>query len=95
MGDGSPISSGLSSLKKVILKALTENQILLLHEINSNSTKTVTTLVNELSSKLKIPISTLKLNSRILKKLDLIEFEISQPVELTDTGKLILTILER
>lgn len=94
MGDGSPICSDLSSLKKVISKALTKNQILLLLEIEKNSTKTVTTLINRLSTKLKIPVSTLKLNYRILKNLNLIEFKISQPVELTDTGRLILTILE-
>ena len=93
MGDGSPICSDLSSLKKVILKALTKNQILLLNEIEKNSTKTVTTLVNRLSRSNKIPLSTLKLNARILKELELVKYYISEPVKLTDSGEFVLKII--
>ena len=88
-----PICSGLSSLRNVLLKALTKNQILLLNEIEQNSTKTITSLSNKLSNKLNIPLSTLKLNSRNLKKLGLIDFEVSDPVELTKMGKLVVKIL--
>lgn len=94
MGDGSPIRSDLSSLKKVILKSLTRNQILLLNEIESNSTKTITALVSTISKKSKIPISTLKLNARLLKDLELINYSVSEPVELSDSGRLVLTLLE-
>lgn len=93
MGDGSPICSDFSSLKKVVSKALTKNQILLLNEIKRNSTKTITTLVTRLSKNTRIPLSTLKLNARILKNLQLIEYTNSNPVELTDSGRLVLTLL--
>ena len=93
MGDGSPICSDLSKLNKLVLKALTKNQILLLKEIEKNFTKTITSLANKLSKTTKIPLSTLKLNARILKELDLIEYINSNPVELTDSGKLVLILL--
>lgn len=93
MGERPPIHSGLSSLKKVILKALTENQILLLNEVEKNSTKTITTLVNRLSKSSKVPLSTLKLNARMLKELELVRYCISEPVELTDSGKFVLKII--
>lgn len=91
MGDGSPICSDLSSLKTIILKALTKNQILLLNEIEKNSTKTITSLINSLSNNRKIPLSTLKLNARTLKDLELLNY--SSPAELTVTGKLVLEII--
>lgn len=93
MGDGSPIRSDLSSLKEILLKALTKKQILLLNEIKRNSTKTITTLVTRLSKNTKIPLSTLKLNARKLKILELIEYANSNPVELTNSGRLVLTLL--
>lgn len=91
MGDGSPICSDLSSLKKILLKALTKNQVLLLNEIENNSTKTITTLLNVLSESTRIPISTLKLNARSLKDLGLLNY--SKPAELTATGRLVLKII--
>lgn len=93
MGERPPIHSGLSSLKKVLLRALTKNQILLLNEIEKNSTKTVTSLVNRLSKKSEIPLSTLKLNARLLKKLELIKYSVSEPVELSETGKFVLDLI--
>lgn len=93
MGDGSPIRSDLSKLNKLVLKALTKNQILLLKEIEKNSTKTITSLANKLSKATKIPLSTLKLNARVLKELDLIDYINSNPVELTDSSRLVLILL--
>jgi hypothetical protein len=91
MGDGSPIFSDFSSLKTLILKALNKNQILLLNEIEKNSTRTATGLVGKLSENAKIPLSTLKLNARLLKELGLLNY--SNPVKLTDTGKFVLEII--
>ncbi|MBI2542592.1 MAG: hypothetical protein HYW24_00170 [Candidatus Aenigmarchaeota archaeon] len=68
--------------------------MLLLNEIESNSTKTITALVSTISKKSKIPISTLKLNARLLKDLELINYSVSEPVELSDSGRLVLTLLE-
>jgi len=75
------------------LKALTENQVLLLKEIEKNSTKTVTSLVNKVARATRIPLSTLKLNARMLKKFGLVEYDNSNPVGLTESGVFILSIL--
>ena len=88
-----PISDGRSSLRRVLLRAINKNQLILLDKISKNSTRTVTSISNSLSSELSIPISTLKLNCRILKNLDLIDFETSKPVSLTQAGKAILKIV--
>ena len=92
--DALPISKDTNrTLRSLILRAITKNQILLLQEIEKNFTKTVTALITKISKSNKIPISTLKSNSQILRELGLIEFEISQPVELTEAGKRILEII--
>ncbi len=88
-----PISDGRSSIRKVLLRAINKNQHILLDRIAKNSTKTITSISNSLSSELDIPVSTLKLNCRILKELDLIKFETANPVELTSAGKEVLKIL--
>ncbi|MBI4177720.1 MAG: hypothetical protein HY516_05150 [Candidatus Aenigmarchaeota archaeon] len=88
-----PISDGRSGIRKVLLRALNKNQIILLNSIARNSTKTITSISNSLSSELNIPVSTLKLNCRILKQLDLIAFETTKPVSLTQTGKIVLNIM--
>ena len=93
MGERPPIRSGLSSLRKIIIKSLTENQILLLNEIEKNSTKTITSLINKLSKSAKVPLSTLKLNSRTLKEMELIDYSNFQPVILSDSGKLVLELI--
>lgn len=82
-----------SGLRRVLLRALNKNQLILLNKIAKNSTKTVTSMSNSVSSESNIPVSTLKLNCRILKELGLIAFEISKPVSLTRTGKEILKIV--
>ncbi len=88
-----PISDGRSSIRKVLLRALNKNQIILLSNISRNSTKTVTAVTNSVSSEFGIPVSTVKLNCKILKKLDLIAFENSKPVSLTEAGKEILKLI--
>ncbi len=80
-------------LRRVLLRALNKNQLILLGKIAKNSTRTITSVLNSASSELNIPVSTLKLNGRILKGLDLITFEISKPVSLTRAGKEILKIM--
>ncbi len=95
MGDGSPISSDLSSLKKIILKALNQNQILLLNEIEKNPSKTITSIINKTSKTSKVPLSTLKLNARLLKELELIKYSVSKPVELSKSGMLVMNLVRR
>ncbi|MBI4168086.1 MAG: hypothetical protein HY515_03955 [Candidatus Aenigmarchaeota archaeon] len=88
-----PISDGRSGIRKVLLRALNKNQFILLNKIADNSTKTITAISNSLSSELNIPVSTLKLNCRILKDLNLIKFETSKPVSLTPAGRAIVNIM--
>ncbi len=81
--------------KKLFLRALNENQILILENING-SHRSLNAFLEELSTEFNKPMSTLKLNARILKELGLIEYgerENPKPVELTKSGKLILKIL--
>lgn len=80
------------SLRNIILRALTDKQILILREVEQNEGTTITSLVNKLSRENKIPLSTLKLNARILKDLGLISNG-SLGAQLTDGGRLVLSIL--
>ncbi len=93
-GDGSPISSSLSSLKKLVFKALTKNQILLIHEIHKNFTLSVTSLVNEIPETSKIPLSTLKLNARLLRELGLVKYSNFGTVELAEGGNFVLSLMD-
>jgi len=66
-------------------------------ETNNNLTNTITSLLRNLSEYSNIPISTLKVNARILRDLGLIAFGNSsqvQRVKITDFGRFILEILE-
>ncbi|ASJ16263.1 MULTISPECIES: hypothetical protein [Thermococcaceae] len=98
MGDALPISiaeGGVEVLRKLLLRALNENQRLILQSINGKH-RSLNALLEELSRKERKPLSTLKLNARILKELGLIDYgtkENPRPVTLTEEGKLILRIL--
>ncbi|HHI01313.1 MAG TPA: hypothetical protein ENL40_07635 [Thermococcus litoralis] len=98
MGDDSPISitnGETEVLRKLLLRALNENQRLILQNINGKH-RSLNALLEELSRKEKKPLSTLKLNARILKELGLIDYgtkESPRPVILTKEGKLILRLL--
>lgn len=98
MGDALPISidnGGGDVLRKLLLRALNENQRLILESINGKH-RSLNALLEELSRKKRKPLSTLKLNARILKELGLIEYgtkDDPKPVRLTEEGKLVLTIL--
>ena len=76
----------------MVARALNKNQILLLKEINKNQL-TITTLIERISEENGIPVSTLKLNSKILKKLNLIIFFNGDPVILTPSGEFVLNLL--
>ena len=64
---------------------------MILSEIEKNSFDSITSTLTKLSRKSKIPLSTLKLNAKILKQLDLITFNSS--AQLTEFGKFILQII--
>lgn len=74
---------------------MNENQILILSHVNKGFSS-LTSLLNFLSEKFNKPLSTLKLNAKILKELKLIDYGSSKypkKVELTNLGKFILEIL--
>ena len=64
--------------------------------MNDNGFETITRILEDISNKFKIPLSTLKLNSKILRDINLLDFGnnlISKPARLTKLGSLILEIL--
>ncbi len=100
MGDAEPIlvePGGDDILRKLILRALNNNQRLILRNLNDQGTS-LNAFLEKLSRKENRPLSTLKLNARILKDLGLIEYgtkEESKPVRLTPHGKLVLHLMEK
>ncbi len=100
IGDEPPISIciGSEKLRPVLLRALNKNQLLILSEINENENETITNLLKRISKKQKIPLSTLKLNARILKNLGLIDFGANshaQAAEITELGQDIFSIISQ
>lgn len=77
-----------------MLRAFNKNQILIIFKLKGNPNKTVTSFLRELSKSEKIPLSTLKLNTKILKDLKIIRFEFNCPIKLTGFGKLIAETLD-
>jgi hypothetical protein len=77
LSDGSastPISTGgVNDLRKLILRTLNDNQLLVLNSVSERE-QTLTSLLKQLSEDYGIPLSTLKLNARILRELNLISY---------------------
>jgi hypothetical protein len=83
-------------LKRILLRAINGNQRLILSHIGE-STGRITPTLQELSRRYGIPLSTLKLNAKILKELDLIRYSTISTqgeVELSDLGRFVLNIIE-
>ena len=78
-------------MKLFLGRALNRNQILILNEISG--TDTITGTLNRISKTSDIPLSTLKLNAKILKELGLISYCEFHFAELTDFGKTIAKIM--
>jgi len=69
-----PISAdGVDGLRKLVLRTLNDNQLLVLKEL-ANNDQSLTSLLHRLSRENGIPLSTLKLNARILRELGLISY---------------------
>lgn len=64
---------GVSDLRNLILRTLNDNQLLILTSV-SRRRATMTSLLRALSEEEGIPLSTLKLNARILRELNLISY---------------------
>jgi len=100
-GDVPPISvtqnpeHELAVFRRLFLRALNGNQVLILRSINGKH-RSLNALLEEISRETRKPISTLKLNAKILKELGLIDYgekNNPKPVELTEHGRLVLKIL--
>ena len=101
-----PISiEPLSSLKrddraiiaKLLEKALNRNQKLILSSISRNLNCTASAFLKKLSEDTGIPLSTLKLNLKILREEGLVEYGRAgepRPIKLTEVGKVVLEMLE-
>jgi len=83
-------------LRLLLLRALNKNQILILSEIKNIENESITRILNRISFAHDIPLSTLKLNTRILKNLNLITFGNNshfQKARLTDFGKFVVEMI--
>jgi hypothetical protein len=60
-------------LRRLILRTLNDNQLLILNGIQREKSS-LTKLLKRLSTNYKVPLSTLKLNARILRELNLITY---------------------
>jgi hypothetical protein len=83
-------------LKRILLRAINRNQHLILSNVDRSSGRMTPTL-QELSGIYGIPLSTLKLNARILRDLGLISYPAvssKTDVELSDLGRFVLSIIE-
>lgn len=84
-------------MKKLLVKGLTKNQILILLKLKENENNTITCLIYDIYNKQNVPISTLKLNAKLLKDFNLISYgSVKQPktAELTDLGKMVIEIID-
>ena len=97
--DGSastPISSGgVDGLRNLILRTLNDNQLLVLNAV-AEKDQTLTSLLKQISNEYGIPLSTLKLNARILRELNLISYgsiRVKRKAQLENLGKFILRLL--
>ena len=80
------------NLRLLLARALNKNQILILSQVKNTKNETITRILNRISFSQDIPLSTLKLNAKILKDLNLITFGNNshfQAAKLTDFGRFI------
>ena len=83
-----PISTGgVNDLRRLILRTLNDNQLLILTSIASQR-RSLTSLLKDLSEAREIPLSTLKLNARILRELNLISYGSTREKRLAEVEKL-------
>jgi hypothetical protein len=92
-----PISTGgISDLRKLILRTLNDNQLLVLSSI-SKEKRTITSTLKRLSKTYGVPLSTLKLNARILRELNLISYgsiKKKQAARLEPLGSFVLRLIK-
>ena len=88
-------SSGVDDLRNLILRILNDNQLLVLNAIAERQ-QSLTSLLNRLSKEYEIPLSTLKLNARKLRELNLISYgniHTKRKAQLKTLGKFIVRLM--
>ncbi len=83
-------------LRRLLLRALNENQVLILSNIGG-SCERVSRILQRISETRGIPLSTLKLNAKILRELRLIRYgSLAEPdeAELTPLGRNVLDFVD-
>jgi hypothetical protein len=95
--DQLPISnSGVEDLRRLLLRTLNDNQLLILKRISSNR-RSLTSILKSLSNETGIPLSTLKLNARILRELNLISYgsiRDTRLAEIEPLGYMVIRLIE-
>ena len=93
-----PISDGgLADLRRLLLRTLNDNQVLILANVVGER-RTLTSLLKKISEESGVPLSTLKLNARILRELNMISYgsvEERRLAEVKPLGSLVLRLLDR
>jgi hypothetical protein len=85
-----------ADLRRLLLRALNENQILILSNIGGKGER-VSRILQRISDSRGVPLSTLKLNAKILRELRLIHYgTLSEPDEakLTPLGGTVLGVVD-
>ena len=95
--DHTPISmDGVADLRRILLRTLNDNQLMILSRIAVMS-RSLTSIVRELNALQGIPLSTLKLNARILREYNLISYGDKcrgANAEILPLGRFILKLVE-
>ncbi len=90
------IEADEGDLRRLLLRALNENQVLILSSIDGSGER-VSRILQRLSDTRGVPLSTLKLNAKILRELRLIRYgTLSEPdeAELTPLGRNVLSVVD-
>lgn len=85
-----------ADLRRLLLRALNENQILILSNIGGKGER-VSRILQRINDSRGVPLSTLKLNAKILRELRLIHYgTLSEPDEakLTPLGRTVLGVVD-
>ena len=91
-----PISTGgVDDLRNLILRTLNDNQLLVLNAVAERQ-QSLTSLLKQISEEYEIPLSTLKLNARILRELNLISYgsiRDKRAAQLENLGRFVIRLL--
>jgi hypothetical protein len=85
-----------ASLGRVLARAINPNQFLILSEIARNEGSSISSLLSGASQRHRVPLSTLKLNARVLRDLGLISCgsaSDSRAARVTVAGRTVLSLL--